>query len=402
MPDLPPDLVRPAVEAARRALRELDDDEVPASLRTAAASSDRRLPAPVAGRVVRELEASGWLRERALERWPAADPEDRDPAAAASALFLLRPDGWEDRFSRLVAEFEAERRRRSAAAERRKARRTTEELETLHRRLDELRAESDRRVAEAVRTEAARGERVARRNAELEAEVARLGRAVARAEAEIAELAAELSEADLRIEALRRAAGRGRPRPGPVAGEGGAWSWVRGRPAELARSLDQLVAAILAPPEEESRRPEAAGPVGLPDGIRPDRPEAVDWLLGLELPVSLVVDGYNVIHHLGGTPDAVGRDHLERGLSRIRRLAEAPVRVTVVYDSATEVSTHQRAGLEIRFVPNADEEVRATAATAPGIVVVASSDRAVREGVDGRSVVGLWSEAVAGWIGRRR
>jgi predicted nuclease with RNAse H fold len=109
-----------------------------------------------------------------------------------------------------------------------------------------------------------------------------------------------------------------------------------------------------------------------------------------------------VIHHLTGTPDAVGRELLERGLSRVRRLADAPIRVTVVYDSAAEVSRHQRSGLEIRFVPDADEDVRAVAAAAGGTVVVVSSDRAVRDGVEGRPVIGLWSEAMAGWISRRR
>jgi hypothetical protein len=306
MRSFPPALVAPAVEAARRALKELDDDEVPAPLRTAAASSARRLPPPIAGRVARELDAGAWLRERALEAWPGADPASEDPASAASALFLLRPEGWEERFDAEVTRFERERGRRSEDADRRRGRQMADDLEALRRRLEDARTEADRRVSEAAQSEAARGERAVRRAAELEAEVARLRREAARAEVEIAELQAELSEADLRIEVLRRA-GRARPRQAQVTGEGGSWTWARGRPVELARSLDQLVAAVPASPEDEPARREAVGSIGLPDGVRPDRPEAVDWLLRLDIPVSLVVDGYNVIHHLTGTPDGSSR-----------------------------------------------------------------------------------------------
>ena len=94
---IPLELLAPAFKAVRKALRDLDPDEVPAVLRRIAGQSGRRLPPPLARKLVETLAENEWLREKAAEAGSDLDPASPDPARAVSALFLLRPEGWEDR-----------------------------------------------------------------------------------------------------------------------------------------------------------------------------------------------------------------------------------------------------------------------------------------------------------------
>src|SRR5688572_26097491 len=98
--DIDPQLLTPAVEAARRALRRIDDKDIPARLRDIAGRSGR-LPAPFAKRLLAELDASDWLRAEALLE---IDTESNSGGTSASWLFLERPEAWVERLEALASE----------------------------------------------------------------------------------------------------------------------------------------------------------------------------------------------------------------------------------------------------------------------------------------------------------
>lgn len=399
MSEYSPEILARATEAARRALRDLDDDEIPARLRRVAGSSARRLPAPLAGSLVEELDRSEWLRDKALDTWPEANPDDPDEVRAASALFLRRPEGWEEKVRMLALSRRVDAEHRTIESQRAEIERLERDLDELRGRLDQLDRQSQTRAEAAAADAAARAERARRRLQEVESETERLRREVVRRDAEIQRLTADLEEADRRIEELRRGLLKERTkRSSTVSGE--RLSWTPDRPVEFARFLDQMLASMVTAAEEETPEPVRQPTFELPAGLRPDLPEALDWLMALDRPWSLVVDGYNAIHHLDGSPDPMWRTTLEQGLARLRRLAEPPVRVLVFYDSEEE-SIGGPGPIEARFVIDADEAVRRAAQEIADRVVVVSSDREVREGSEGDRVIVLWSEALAAWLRRR-
>ena len=53
---IPLDLLQPAFRATRKAIRDLDPDEVPAVLRRIAGQSGRRLPPPLARKLTEKLD----------------------------------------------------------------------------------------------------------------------------------------------------------------------------------------------------------------------------------------------------------------------------------------------------------------------------------------------------------
>ena len=96
---IPSDLLNPAIAAGRAALRRLEDDDVPAKLRKVAAYQGGRLPGPLAKRILGALDEDDWLRGKAIDELGDTDPQAAGPDGA-SALFLLRPDGWDQSFHR--------------------------------------------------------------------------------------------------------------------------------------------------------------------------------------------------------------------------------------------------------------------------------------------------------------
>lgn len=388
-----PDVIRPAVDAARRVLRNLDPDDVPPRLRRVAGYTDRALPAPLLRTLLDEVDSNDWLRDKITEEWAAAHGVSEDAEATASEFFLRRPAGWEER---IIAEIEAT----SVRTEGRKVAELEREIDRLADHVSRLSAELDecrRRGSEAISEAARRGESKAGRLGE---EASELRRRLAEVEAErdrtrqdLAEASGWLAEADRKIDDLRSRLARGRRAPDETAG---SVVFGRGRPLAAARALDDLVTALSrAAPAEERTHPPAR--VALPPPLRPDDAEAIGWLLSQEGAFLVLVDGYNVAHTHVAAPDADTRRRVEEEAARLRRLADGTLTVVVLWDSAVDGTSRRVGGIEVRYVPSADEAIIATAREATLPVVVVSSDRRVREESEVAGAIGLWATAWTGW-----
>jgi hypothetical protein len=396
MDGIPPaELLRPAVDAGRAALRALDDEEVPAPLRRVAGSSARRLPPPFADALLAAMDRDDWLRSLALEEAAGLD-EDGDPAEAVSALFLRRPEGWRERVDALVATQAAESEREGRLA----AETRVEVLESRVTELEEELAEARSRVEAAF--EQGRAREVAAKE-RLEASLVALRREVeaerARADAEAlraGRLAEDLAEADARIGVLRERANRRKETERPARSAEPS-RFGGGTPIETARALDQLASAMRpAGRAEATESPREA--LAFPAGVRPDRREAVSWLLESTRPLMLVIDGYNVAHDLAPVPDRSTRERVNRAAGRIRRLADGPVRVVVIWDSDREPGSSVDGAVWVRFVPHADDAITEQVEAETGDVVVVTSDRELRERVERAGGLALWSSALIDWM----
>lgn len=406
---VPLELLRPALEAARSALRRLDDDDVPARLRKVASYQGGRLPSPLAKSLLTAIDEDEWLREKAVEELAETDGSAPDPQGSA-ALFVLRPPGWEFALGQRVAHFRIEaagereadlshqlelarKREREAKRRWRDARReiarleqeSQDSLETARSQLRELR-ERDR-LEDAAHAEAVAALEAARD----QAEATRLQQQEA-----IADLRTRLRKVDQQRVAAERQIGAA-----PT-------EWAGGDAIGLARHLDTLVRTVEADPALlEFTKPPSERQWKLPPGARPDDRNAIDWLMRQPRPFVLLVDGYNVTFRLSRASDAPARTRLNEELSRFKLQTKTPVAVTVVYDSTVtpEVETEPGpGGVRVRFTTaglSADEEIRRLASETDEPVVVISSDREVREGTEASGAIALWSEALIGWIQAR-
>ena len=389
-----------AIDAGRSLLRDLDDREIPASLTRVAASQGGRLPPPLATRLLGEIDRNEWLRQRVAEEFTG---DELDP----SWLFVNRPDGW---WVELAAAAEAAR---AAEAERRIG-----ELEDRLASLDAQRAKAMRRARD-FRTAAADAEK---RLKQLAAEIrARDVGNAAGDEARIADLEAELAEVGTALESLRvehhelqiafdslRSRFTKMRRTRSVdAPDGAGASFVPRDPIKLARMLDLQAGAFGRDLTEPLRGVSTAPSLRLSAGVRPDSSDAIRWLLSLEQPVVVIVDGYNAQFHMNPAAFMSGetRRRLIDALKRLRAAATVPHRMVVVYDSTLPGEREARTavgGVEVRFAEDdriADEEIIDAAAELDQVVVI-SSDRAVRDGSEEHGAVGLWSEALVAWLAR--
>lgn len=394
-----PRILGAAIDAARKVLRELDGAEIPAGVQRVASYQGGRLPPPLAARLLRELDENDWLRDRVGEAWEEAGS---DPAT----LFLLRPPGWWLELAGLASHVEDKGEREGIAA--------------LERKLVDVeakRAKAAKRLKEA-RQEAATAAREARRLAD-EARAAAAGRY----EDEIATLdsmRAGLRHATERVRRLEQERHElqeayGALRSRLARNRRGREAAVAGRtdgspppdPVGLARMLDLQAAGFgrhHAP--GVSSRP-SQDEVAIAPGTRPDSADAIDWLLGIELPVTVLVDGYNVQFHIDREEFMSGaaRRQLIGVIERLRRKARAPHRFVIVYDSTLPGDRDARTstgGVEIRFAEAeriADEEIIELAGELNRVVVI-SSDREVREGSEDAGAAVLWSEALEAWARR--
>lgn len=385
-------LLEPAFTAAHRALMRLDDDDVPAALRSIrAASKKRTLPRPFRRVLSAHLE-EGWLRDLALAELGDGD----SPADQASRAFLTRPEGWKERTDTLIQQQEERRDRLDVAS-----------LESEKRRLEEVNDELSRRLHETeVRIQDLEQHRGSDERVEgLRTRIDAANRAIARLESEIADrntevsrLRSELDEADERIGVLRGKASRtsGSAREGHDAPR----AFGRGRPVETARLLDELVETMRPRPGSTEATVEVP-PLTLPRGIRPDSAEAIEWIRTIERRVLLVVDGHNVAHDLDPDPRRTARDRIVSEVARLRRLSDGPVSAIVYFDTGAEAETHSNFGVAVRYVEDADSAIESVVAAADVDCIVISTDKGVRERTAVHGALTLWGTALSDWIMRR-
>ncbi len=353
---------------------------VPRELR--AVSGKARIPTASLGRLRRAIEADDAFRTAIAA---GALPELVDPIGI---LWLQRPDGWEDRVDRLVAEMASE----AADADLRTALR---------------REEKRRRAAEqvAVRLRADVVERDASISA-LQADVDGLRADVVKAEDEAAALRAELI--DVRIEArhARDREAAAKAKLDAARQEGGATPAVPESPvpgpgvdvaefdeiALAARAIGDRITALaasLGPAETASdlqpeRITEHRRPLRLPGGVIASSRAAAEFLLRTD--AAVVVDGYNVAK-LGWPADRLDeqRRRLLDGLENVARRYGTDV--TVFFDGSTVVGAHadRRRMVRVAYSPDgvtADDVIRDEVRRLPAaraIVVVTNDAEIVRD-----------------------
>ena len=402
-------LLRHVVEVARRTLRDMEWRDVPRSMHRVAQSTGRRLPAPLERLLLNEIDGDEWLRDQVAGEFSGSQESD-DPHERAAAFFLLRPDGWEDRL-------EGIRRDHRDAWNSDRIKRHERRISELESDLKKLKgdARQARREAEEARREADRREERAWEEArsrvepELIETCDRLRRANRRLSVELEETRAELEEAGRRLAEARRDLERERRiEHAPPARSGTLNVWADMDAVEAARQLDEVVRAFFPGPDLVVMEPVPGDdePLVLPAGVAPDSRQAVEWLIELERPFALLVDGYNVTAKMY-PPDRFSRpeirDRLQNDLAELKLRAKGSPRITVVWDSARAIDTSARTlanGIEVRYTREgwkADDELIGLAGGLGASAVVCSSDREVREGAQRAGSLGLWSEALAAW-----
>ncbi|MFW2340771.1 MAG: hypothetical protein ACN4GK_12015 [Acidimicrobiia bacterium] len=387
------------IETARSVLRDFEPEQVPATLMKVAKHSGKRLPPPYARSLVSELHENDWLRDKVTDALIEADPASDDTRLAAAGLFLHRPDDWESRFSQIVADREDSQAGSQAA----NLEQTIEKLKSsldaakakerkARQALAETQSDADKRVKEAkALAEAARMEAAA--------PSAGLEKSLDEADAEINRLRTSLIEADGRIDSLKHMLLKARRMERDDSDGTTPSIWQTGDTLEMAKMLDDVMVAMRPRSTSRDAATGTAEALVVPDGIRPDQADAINWMLQQERPVTLVVDGYNVAYQLDesrySTPEL--REQVRDGLSRLRRLAKGPLPVVLVFDSKEDVAKIP-GQVETRFVPVADDEVVRLAAELSGDVIVISTDREVRERAEYNGAIALWSDALVAWM----
>ncbi len=382
-------VLRPALDAARKALQRLDDQDVPAALKKVAASSARTLPRPLAITLWNALEGDEWLRSKALEELEGGEGVPR--------AFLEHQPGWDLAVARASHEIELAR----VESERDQA---VARLEATEERLRRSR-ERGRKAAEGSRTEqqaleTARKEERDRVRERLNASRTAqrmLQEEVRELTARVSDLASELHRvegrnADLEARLRTKAAPSSAPdREGVARG--------RGTPVEVAQMLDTIATSLtrtmhLEPVPGRDEPDEFS----LPQGVSPDQAAAVHALLSWRGRAHLYIDGYNLAKTIDGNgslPDS--RRRVEEIARRLRETASGRLSVTVVWDSAAGEDDRYESGVEVRFRPSADEEIADAARSLGRRAVVVTTDRELRERAEEAGATGLWSTALVGW-----
>ncbi|MEX2423599.1 MAG: hypothetical protein WD990_06445, partial [Acidimicrobiia bacterium] len=385
-------LLEPAHTAAHRALVRLDDDDVPAALRSVrAASKKRTLPRPFRRVLAAHLEEA-WLRDLAVAELANGD----SPADQASRAFLTRPDGWQQHIEALAQQQEERQGRLDLVSVEAEKRRLEEVNDELSRRL----READARIQD-VEQHLGSDERLEGLRNRVEAAnrtIARLESEIGNRSTEVARLRAELDEADERIGVLRAKAAR--TTDAAREGKEGHRAFGRGRPVDTARFLDELVETMRPQPGTVEAGVEVP-PLALPRGIRPDSDEAIDWIRTVERRVLVVVDGHNVAHDLDSEPGRTARDRVVSEVARLRRLSDGPVSAIVFFDTGTDAEAHSNFGVAVRYVEDADSAIESVVAAADVDCIVISTDKGVRERTAVHGALTLWGTALSDWIMRR-
>ena len=396
----------PAIEAARAALRDLDDEDVPARLRPIAKRGDGNLPLPLTRTLLQRIDEDEWFRGKALEAF-----ERQGSGDSASRAYLEHEPGWWAAIAQAVAETEA-----AGEADRlQQLERTSETLRT--------RAAADRAKLKAVRRELDRAEKASRDTADDRLEPLRSAAATARvdrdrAEAEVVamhqevdaaiadRLDAERTAADLseQVRSIKRTAAQ--LRRSVAAGPSES---IPRKPVEVARWLDRA-SVTLTPYREagtEATRVARGPGIGrslVPAGIAPDSAAAIEGLSGIA-GVTALIDGHNLLGVLDASTMATGRARrsLVASLGKLARHLGDSV-IEVVFDSDLEEgrsSSVTPTGIVVRFAQGdliADDLIVERAEKLRDAAVVVSDDREVRDRCGGYGATVLWARALADWL----
>ena len=165
--------------------------------------------------------------------------------------------------------------------------------------------------------------------------------------------------------------------------------------------LDELMDAIRPPDGLGEAPPAVPGRPVMPAGVRPDRLEAIEWLLSVPTSVTVVVDGHNVAFDLGAASEGVARERVIQAAARLRRLADGPRSVTVYFDTSIDPQDRRPGGVTVRFVPDADEAIAEAVAGIAGPAVVVTTDRGLRERAEATGAITVWGSAFVEWMRRR-
>ncbi len=391
-------LLDPVVEAAREELADMEEDDVPASLRKVARSSARRLPPPLARTVIQELTRSESFRSAVAERFQQHAETDGDLVAflddPANELASINERAVE------MANLEEQSDLRQKGREIEKLKR---QLEEAHRRVVAVRATHEREL------EASRAS-VSERQARLEARVEMLGGEISAKQDQISALAAEVttlrSELASAEERVRSAVERSRKRGSAVANPA---TDVRPEsapsdPVELARWLDSI---------ERNIRPfRASGfreygvedlqPFRMEQGIAPDSGMAISSLLE-QRPDRFILDGYNIAGEIYNAEFSTrsARDDVVRRAGRLARCSEAEV--LVVFDGQDDQASsgfRTSEGVTVRFSrgEKADDVIAALVAEDSMRTVVITNDRELRDRCTATDCVPIWSTAFVEWL----
>jgi predicted RNA-binding protein with PIN domain len=359
----------------------------------------------------------------------------------AGWLWLTRPDGWERRVEQLrQKQAEAEHQGREDRAERHaqrrlsfaedRARRAEAQVQLRTSEADEARAALVQARAEALQLGAdlerlsgqltelrEQRNQAVRQLKEVEGELARRSSELRQARHEIRMREAELAEAPATIVT---AAQPDAPRPLPTGDlDRERLAVAVRRAATAAEELSGALAAassILVPeaasgassPSPQPRSPSARGrrPVALPPGVLDDSVAAAEHLLRAP-GVLLLVDGYNVSKEAWPSLSiAVQRSRLVDALAELH--ARCGAEIEVVFDGAeTELPAvaAARAAVRVRFSPGgveADDVLLDLVDRVPveRPVLVASSDKRVRDGARQRGANALGARQLLAALGR--
>lgn len=394
-------LLAGAIEAARVTLRDLDDTDVPAPLTRIAAAQGGRLPPPLAGRLLAELDSNEWLRSKVAEDFAE---DESDP----SWLFLHRPGAWWLSLAELADAAEQSDMQRKLAATEDKLAAAEAKMAVAAKRAKEQKKEAAAAIARVKSLEASSRSEVAARNAVEMEKLDAIRADLAESEDSLRSLRGEHLELQVAFDGLRRRLAKARRSRGSSGAGPGGSSFIPGDPVKLARMIDLQSAAFGRTVKKTlSGSVGDERPLALGAGVRPDSSDAIRWLIDLEEAVVVLVDGYNAQFHMGEADFTSGasRRRLVEVLQRVRNAATAPHRVVAVFDSTLPGARDARTslgGVEVRFAEEdriADEEIVEMAAEFENVVVI-SSDREVREGAEANGAVVLWSEALAAWVAR--
>lgn len=397
-------LLRPAIQAARTALRKREPDDVPLALLRVVASTGKRLPPPLVATLLDVLDDDEQLRTDAIEQWADVDAESAVAEVRASSLYLLRTPGWSRKLLEEVAVLADLRVQQASDALESESVRLSKELVEAKKRLKSARAAAradTKRLAGEIET--LRREAVAPR---IDAVAGDVRESLTECERNLAATDATLVEAQHAVKDLAgrlRVARNDRSRAMRQLASGG--DELTRDPIVLARRLDAMAAMARRRTEAPADPPAKRAPVlVLPAGTRPDRAEAITHLLGLRGGFRLIVDGHNMVFRIGDRVDSVARGRVNVEVGKLKRLAVGPVVATVVYDSSLPGPRDPGravSGLDVRFAPEdsiADDEI--VDLVEAGRTVVITDDRLLRERAEHAGALAIWSEALADWIKR--